>query len=62
MLDFGSGGGSMSITELSRKTVMNRYSRYLNSLRVFPGGDGDLGTLMDGVIRKKLKIIPKNVT
>lgn len=52
----------MSITELSRKTVMNRYSRYLNSLRVFPGGDGDLGTLMDGVIRKKLKIIPKNVT
>ncbi|XP_052624548.1 serine carboxypeptidase-like 51 isoform X1 [Lactuca sativa] len=45
----------------SRKMATNKYSRYLDSLRVSAGGDGDLDTLMNGVIKKKLKIIPKNV-
>nr|XP_043632037.1 serine carboxypeptidase-like 51 [Erigeron canadensis] len=66
LLDSGSGGGSnMITTELSRKTPTNIYSRNLDSLRVsrvLPGGEGDLDTLMNGVIKKKLKIIPKDVT
>ncbi|PIA43732.1 hypothetical protein AQUCO_01800057v1 [Aquilegia coerulea] len=40
-----------------------RYSRYLNSMTSSPGGgDDDLDTLMNGVIKKQLKIIPDNVT
>ncbi|KAK9127587.1 hypothetical protein Syun_016384 [Stephania yunnanensis] len=39
-----------------------RYSRYLDSMRATPGGDGDLDSLMNGPIRKKLNIIPPNVT
>jgi len=49
------------LKERSRK----RYSRYLTSLRTrsfSPGGDDELGTLLNGVIKKKLKIIPENVT
>ncbi|KAL4577004.1 hypothetical protein LXL04_013105 [Taraxacum kok-saghyz] len=46
---------------LSRKMATKRYSRNLDSLRVSVGGDGDIDTLMNGVIKKKLKIIPKDV-
>ncbi|KGN64890.1 serine carboxypeptidase-like 51 isoform X2 [Cucumis sativus] len=42
---------------------MRRYSRYLSSLRTTGGGDSiNLYDLMNGDIRKKLKIIPDNVT
>lgn len=52
---------SMTSTELVRGTTMRRYSRYLDSLRTSPGENGDLGVLMNGVIRKKLGVIPNNV-
>ncbi|KAE9616721.1 hypothetical protein Lal_00034494 [Lupinus albus] len=49
---------------LSREISMKRYSQYLTSMRSrsSPGGDGDLGELLNGPIKKKLKIIPENVT
>ncbi|MCI20871.1 serine carboxypeptidase-like 51-like, partial [Trifolium medium] len=42
-----------------------RYSKYLTSIRTrssTPGGEDDIDTLLNGVIKKKLKIIPENVT
>lgn len=53
---------SLTTIELSGGLPVNRYSRYLSFLRSTPDGDGDLSTLMNGVIKKKLQIIPKNVT
>lgn len=53
---------SLTTLGLSKGLAINRYSRYLSSLRSTPDGDGDLGTLMNGVIKKKLQIIPENVT
>ncbi|KAM7278744.1 hypothetical protein ACFE04_005878 [Oxalis oulophora] len=42
---------------------MRQYSRYLSSSRYTPDGVGEgLSGLMNGVIKKKLKIIPENVT
>lgn len=52
---------SLTAAELSRGIAMKRYSRYLDSLRPNPGGDGDINSLMNGEIKKKLKIIPKDV-
>ncbi|XVF69046.1 hypothetical protein PTKIN_Ptkin11bG0049900 [Pterospermum kingtungense] len=61
-----SGMNSISSTDSPSSNgifAVNRYSRYLNSLRVSPGSNGgDLDSLMNGVIKKKLKIIPANVT
>ncbi|XP_030484061.2 serine carboxypeptidase-like 51 [Cannabis sativa] len=61
---------STSILELSKESANKRYSRYLSVLRSStsssssstPGGDDDLDDLMNGVIKKKLKIIPGSVT
>lgn len=57
---------SVTAIELSKRNIaLNRYSRYLGSRRkstLSPGGEGDLDTLMNGVIKRKLKIIPNNVT
>ena len=56
----------MSLTtaaaELSQKNAMKGYSRYISSQRSsLPGGGvGDLDSIMNGVIKKKLKIIPAN--
>lgn len=62
LLDSGMDPVSLTASELSQQISIKRYSRYLNSLRrATPGGDGDLDTLMNGVIKKKLKIIPRNV-
>ncbi|KAG8387573.1 hypothetical protein BUALT_Bualt02G0035400 [Buddleja alternifolia] len=61
LLDSGMDPVSLSATELSQQIAIRRYSRYLNSLRSSPGGDGDIDSLMNGEIRKKLKIIPNNV-
>ncbi|KAF8397777.1 hypothetical protein HHK36_016699 [Tetracentron sinense] len=61
LLDSGMDPVSMIATELSKEIAMKRYSRYLDFIRSSPGGDVDLGSLMNGVIRKKLKIIPDNV-
>ncbi|KAJ0035900.1 hypothetical protein Pint_25391 [Pistacia integerrima] len=44
--------------------AIRRYSRYLSYLKsaTTPDGDGDLDGLMNGEIKKKLKIILENVT
>ncbi|KAL1557683.1 Serine carboxypeptidase-like 51 [Salvia divinorum] len=61
LLDSGMDPVSLSASVLSQQISTRRYSRYLNSLRRdTPGGDGDIDTLMNGVIKKKLKI-PKSV-
>ncbi|KAL0418267.1 UNVERIFIED_CONTAM: Serine carboxypeptidase-like 51 [Sesamum radiatum] len=53
---------SLTASELSRRIAKSRYLRYLNSLRSStPGGVGDLDSLMNGEIKKKLKIIPDDV-
>lgn len=42
--------------------IIKKYSRYLNDLRSLSDVDeGDLDNLMNGVIKKKLKIIPKDL-
>lgn len=70
LLDSGMDPVSMtSSSEISDGIELNkyskylkRYSRYLSSLRS-PGGDGgDMNSLMNGAIKKKLKIIPSNIS
>ncbi|KAL1811221.1 hypothetical protein ACET3Z_021286 [Daucus carota] len=62
LLDSGMDPVSATAAELSQKKIfLKRYSRYLDSSRALPGGDGDLDTLMNDILRKKLKIIPKDV-
>uniref|UniRef100_A0A7N0VE02 Carboxypeptidase n=1 Tax=Kalanchoe fedtschenkoi TaxID=63787 RepID=A0A7N0VE02_KALFE len=63
LLDSGmdSASSSSSSSDQTRGEIaMKRYSTYLNlnSLRSTPGGDngGDLSSLMNGVIKKKLKL------
>lgn len=63
LLDSGMDPVSLTAAELQKEIAINRYSRYLNSLRYSAGsGNGDLYSLMNGPIKKKLKIIPENVT
>ncbi|KAK4482669.1 hypothetical protein RD792_009834 [Penstemon davidsonii] len=61
LLDSGMDPVSMTASELSQQIGIKRYSRYLNSLRSTPGGEGDIDSLMNGEIKKKLQIIPTNV-
>ncbi|XP_020214914.1 serine carboxypeptidase-like 51 [Cajanus cajan] len=60
------GSNDLSAMELGlyKEISMKRYSRYLTFLRSrsTPGGDNDLDELLNGAIKKKLKIIPENVT
>ncbi|XP_059314755.1 serine carboxypeptidase-like 51 [Lycium ferocissimum] len=60
MLDSGMDPLGLKSSELSQ-TISMRYSRYLQSSRITPGSDGDLDSLMNDAIKKKLKIIPQNV-
>ncbi|XP_024023794.1 serine carboxypeptidase-like 51 [Morus notabilis] len=54
---------SLATLEMSKTISTKRYSRYLSTLRSSsPGGGGGLDDLMNGAVRKKLRIIPKNVT
>ncbi|KAM5584312.1 serine carboxypeptidase-like 51 [Rosa sericea] len=66
LLDSGMDPVSVATTEISQNLfALKRYTRYLNFLRhssLAPGGNGDLDTLLNGVIKRKLKIIPNNVT
>ncbi|XP_042474922.1 serine carboxypeptidase-like 51 [Macadamia integrifolia] len=48
-------------SELSTAAAMKRYSTYLNSKRISPDGVGDINSFMNGVIKKKLKIIPESL-
>lgn len=54
---------SLTTSEETRKEnrILKKYSRYLNDLSVNNVDEGDLDTLMNGVIKKKLKIIPKDL-
>ncbi|KAK4408441.1 Serine carboxypeptidase-like 51 [Sesamum angolense] len=62
LLDSGMDPVSLKASELSQQIAKSRYLRYLNSLRSStPGGGGDLDSLMNGEIKKKLKIIPDDV-
>nr|XP_043628583.1 serine carboxypeptidase-like 51 [Erigeron canadensis] len=61
LLDEGMDPVSMIASEVMRGTPRKRYSRYLDSLKKTPGGNGGLDRLMKGVIRKKLGIVPNNV-
>ncbi|KAK2433828.1 serine carboxypeptidase [Trifolium repens] len=67
LVDAGSDSVTIAASELGllKEISMKRYSKYLTSIRrrfSTPGGDGDVDTLLNGVIKKKLKIIPENVT
>ncbi|THG13811.1 hypothetical protein TEA_014289 [Camellia sinensis var. sinensis] len=61
LLDSGMDPVSLTASELSMGIAMKRYSRYLDSLKSSsPGGGVNLDSLMNGAIKKKLKI-PENV-
>ncbi|KAK1284706.1 Serine carboxypeptidase-like 51 [Acorus calamus] len=66
LLDAGSDPLAITGTDqLSQGMAMKRYSTYLSSEASSSGGGGGgggLGSLMNGVIKEKLKIIPKDVS
>ncbi|CAN4119434.1 unnamed protein product [Withania somnifera] len=63
LLDSGMDPLALTTTELPKSISMRRYSRYLQVSKITPGSnDDDLDNLMNGAIRKKLKIIPQNVS
>ncbi|XP_057752760.1 serine carboxypeptidase-like 51 isoform X1 [Arachis stenosperma] len=71
LVDAGSDSVALSSAMelgLFREFSMKKYSKYLTSMRLSssssssPGGGNDLDTLLNGVIKKKLKIIPQNVS
>ncbi|GAU35378.1 hypothetical protein TSUD_57270 [Trifolium subterraneum] len=67
LVDAGSDSATIAASELGllKEISMKRYSKYLTSIRTrssTPGGEDDIDTLLNGVIKKKLKIIPENVT
>ncbi|KAF1862527.1 hypothetical protein Lal_00024429 [Lupinus albus] len=64
LVDAGSDSVTLSTMKLGlfRERSMKRYSNYLNSVSSRSTLDGDLGELLDGPIKKKLKIIPENVS
>lgn len=62
LLDSGMDPLALTSSELSKAISMKRYSRYLQLSKITPGSDDDLANLMNGAIRKKLKIIPQNVS
>lgn len=63
LLDSGMDPVSLTASELKQGIGAKRYARYLNSLRSSdPDSNGSIDDLMNGIIKKKLKIIPANVT
>ncbi|KAK1409965.1 hypothetical protein QVD17_36496 [Tagetes erecta] len=60
MKDAESDEGSITTAELSSNTMINKYSRNLDSSRALPGLIENLKPLMNGVVKKKLRI-PKDV-
>lgn len=63
--DSDSDSNSINAMELglSKEVSIMRYSKYLMSkISTLGSEDEDLEKLLNGVIRKKLKIIPENVT
>ncbi|XP_010241644.1 PREDICTED: serine carboxypeptidase-like 51 [Nelumbo nucifera] len=60
LLDAGRDPLAIKTMESSAMIAVHKYSKYLSSNK-FSGDGVDLGSLMNGVIRKKLKIIPNDV-
>ncbi|CAA7028928.1 unnamed protein product [Microthlaspi erraticum] len=65
LMDTGTDPVSLTTSEVNRNEnrVLKKYSRYLNDLRSSSdvNNEGGLEGLMNGVIKKKLKIIPKDL-
>ncbi|CAI9104943.1 OLC1v1003743C6 [Oldenlandia corymbosa var. corymbosa] len=63
LLDSGQDPVSLTASELKQGVAIKRYSRYLHTFRDShsPGGDGDIDSLMNGVLKKKFNI-PNNVS
>ncbi|KAG4972229.1 hypothetical protein JHK82_037897 [Glycine max] len=63
LLDSGSDSATVSRMKLKlfKEISMRRYSKHLTSTRYSPGVSGDLYSLLNGVITKKLKIIPEKI-
>ncbi|XP_078439749.1 serine carboxypeptidase-like 51 [Wolffia australiana] len=61
LLDSGMDPVSETAAVLVRSVAARKYSNYLAS-KASTANSGDLGSLMEGPIRSKLKIIPENVT
>lgn len=62
LLDAGMDPVTSAASQLQQKMRIRRNSSYLNALRRYSsGGDIDFDELMNGEIRKKLKIVPSNV-
>ncbi|ONK79638.1 uncharacterized protein A4U43_C01F8410 [Asparagus officinalis] len=59
MLDSGEDPVSTSTVSLAMGTSMSKYATYLSSKA---SSNGDINQLMNGVIKQKLKIIPKDVS
>ena len=64
---FDDGNGPISATKQFKGLAqIDRYSRYLSTKKFSTAGAGgsdvDLDSLMNGPIKKKLQIIPENVT
>ncbi|KAF5189259.1 Serine carboxypeptidase-like [Thalictrum thalictroides] len=62
MLDFDNDPIEGSTNVALKRTSTKTYSKYLDSSSRILSTSDDLPTLMDGVIREKLKIIPTNVS
>lgn len=58
LLDLGNDPISLTAVQQSEKLTMKAYSTYLSSKA---SSSADISSLMNGVIREKLKIIPKTV-
>ncbi|THU44306.1 hypothetical protein C4D60_Mb02t06030 [Musa balbisiana] len=59
LLDLGNDPISLTAVQQSEKLTMKAYSTYLSSKA---SSSADISSLMNGVIREKLKIIPKTVS
>ncbi|XP_030468839.2 serine carboxypeptidase-like 51 [Syzygium oleosum] len=60
LLDSGMDPVSLEAVELAPS--MKRYARYLSYLKTSTSVAGDLDSLMNGAVKKKLRIIPANFT
>ncbi|KAF8022400.1 hypothetical protein BT93_F0053 [Corymbia citriodora subsp. variegata] len=62
LLDSGMDPVSTGAGELTPGVLMKRYARHLSNLKASASDAGDLDSLMNGAVKKKLQIIPANFT
>ncbi|XP_030521060.2 serine carboxypeptidase-like 51 [Rhodamnia argentea] len=58
LLDSGMDPLSVEAVELAPEVSMKKYARYLSYLKTSASDAGDLDTLMNGAVKRKLRIIP----